>query len=417
VAHDTRYLERIKGRWRCVIAVPRPLHGTLGTKLKRSLHTGSLREAQARRWPVVAELKAQLAGKVQGQSTDSAEAWRAALAAGDGGPDDPTPHLLDDHLEALRGDPIVTEEDVDGSPIYIYHPERERRAVEFADRAYGRATPITAHLDAFLASRGELKADTAARHHHAIHELTGWLKRQGLPPTLQAVGRRTAITYSDQLPPGRPDPHRLSLYFRWMAKREHVPDDPFHDLSAPPRTRSVELERPFTDDEAATLLAGDATPEMHRLMRVAALSGARLSAIVGMKVEGDCLVFPPQKMQSKARRVPIHSSLDPAALRLPWPWRTGTAASQQFITYRRGVGVGEEAPGRKRSLVNFHSWRRWAIWKMEQAGQPENVIAWIVGHKRPGLTFGRYSAGPSMEQMRACIESIQLPTHTGASAP
>ena len=73
MAHDTRYLERIKGRWRCVIAVPRPLHGTLGTKLKRSLHTGSLREAQARRWPVVAELKALVAGKAQGQPTDSAE--------------------------------------------------------------------------------------------------------------------------------------------------------------------------------------------------------------------------------------------------------------------------------------------------------------------------------------------------------
>jgi len=340
---------------------------------------------------VVAELKALVVGKAQGQPTDSADAWGAAVAASTGEDRDPTEAALSDHLDRLEA------------------KHGTAYAKEFADRAYGRATPITTHLDAFLASRGELKADTAARHHHAIHELTGWLKRQGLPPTLQAVTRRAALTYADQLPPGRPDPHRLSLYFRWMAKREHVPDDPFHDLSAPPRTRAGELERPFTDSEAATLLAGDATPEMQRLMRVAALSGARLSAIVGMKVDGDCLVFPPQKMETKARRIPAHSSLDLAALRLPWPWRTGTAASQQFITYRRSVGVGEEAPGRKRSLVNFHSWRRWAIWKMEQSGQPENVIAWIVGHKRPGLTFGRYSAGPSMDQMRACIEAVTLP--------
>ena len=385
---DRRYLQFHHGSWYVVVG---HREGGKVVKARRSLHTASLREAQRARWGVVAGLKA---SPPSIHPIDDPETWRATLDAGDGGPDDPTPILLHDHLEAL--------EEKQGTAA----------AVEFADRALGRATPLDIHLDAFLASRGELKADTSARHHHAIHELTGWLKRQGLPPTLQAMTRRTAINYSDQLPPGRPDPHRLSLYWRWMVKREHVPDDPFHDLSAPPRTRAGELERPFTDLEAARLLAGDATPAMHRLMCVAALSGARLSAIVGMKVEGDCLVFPPQKMESKARRVPIHSSLDPAALRLPWPWRTGTAASQQFITYRRGVGVGEEAPGRKRSLVNFHSWRRWAIWKMEQAGQPENVIAWIVGHKRPGLTFGRYSAGPSMEQMRACIEAVKLPTST-----
>jgi hypothetical protein len=160
---------------------PRPLHGTLGTKLKRSLHTGSLREAQARRWPVVAELKALVAGKAQGQSTDSAEAWRAALAAGDGGPYDPTPHLLHDHLDALRGDPIVTEEDVDGSPVYIYHPERERRAVEFADRAYDRATPVDTYVDTYLAAER-----TKDIHRRALGLLREWTQKTSTPFTIQS---------------------------------------------------------------------------------------------------------------------------------------------------------------------------------------------------------------------------------------
>jgi hypothetical protein len=122
-----------------------------------------------------------VAGKAQGQSTDSAEAWRAALAAGDGGPYDPTPHLLHDHLDALRGDPIVTEEDVDGSPVYIYHPERERRAVEFADRAYDRATPVDTYVDTYLAAER-----TKDIHRRALGLLREWTQKTSTPFTIQS---------------------------------------------------------------------------------------------------------------------------------------------------------------------------------------------------------------------------------------
>ena len=127
-----------------VVAAPRPSTA----RLKRSLGTGSLREAQRLRWAVVAELKAM--PKVATVDTE-ADAWRAALAVGDGGPDDPTPHLLYDHLDALRGDPIATEQGEEG-PVYIYDSEREQRAVEFADRAYGRATPVDTYWEPYLAS-------------------------------------------------------------------------------------------------------------------------------------------------------------------------------------------------------------------------------------------------------------------------
>jgi hypothetical protein len=50
---DTRYLELHQGLWRVVVTAPRPSK----ERLKRSLGTASLREAQRRRWAVVAELK------------------------------------------------------------------------------------------------------------------------------------------------------------------------------------------------------------------------------------------------------------------------------------------------------------------------------------------------------------------------
>jgi hypothetical protein len=254
--HDTRYLEKHQGLWRVVVAAPRPSTG----RLKRSLGTASLREAQRLRWPIVAELKASASG-AQGTAaahTDEAEAWRAALAAGDGGPDDPTPYLLHDHLDALRGDPIATEQGEEG-PVYIYDSERERRATDFADRAYGRATPLSEHLPAFMASRGELKVDTRRRYTGPMKALAAWLKNNHLPQTIQAIDRRVAIRYVDHLSPGRPDPKRLSLYWQWMVKREHAASDPWRDLSTAPRAR-LEPERAWTDAEAQALLSGPASP-------------------------------------------------------------------------------------------------------------------------------------------------------------
>jgi hypothetical protein len=402
---DTRYIELNHGKWRVVVGQRED--GRI-VKLQRSLGTSSLREAQRLRWPVVAELKALIGAKARGQSTESAEAWRAALAAGDGGPDDPTPHLLHDHLEALRGDPIVTEEDVDGSPIYIYHPERERRAIEFADRAYGRATPLDTYLDPFLASRGKLREDTERRHRWAVKALADWLKDHHLPQTIEAVDGRMATRYVDDLSPGRRDPERLRLYWAWLIRREHAPSNPWRDLQAAPRAR-VEPERAWTDDEVKRLLGGPCSPSLRLLMEVAALTGARLDAIIRMTVLSDTLILPRQKKERGPRTIPLHSHLRGSLEGFSgWPWTGSNRASQAFTTYRRAV-LGPDPPGRRRAVANMHSWRRWFISKAERAGIDERIISDVVGHARRSMT-GRYSAGATLEQMRVCVEAVKLPT-------
>jgi hypothetical protein len=318
-----------------------------------------------------------------------AEAWRAALAARDGSQDDPTPILFHDHLEALEAK--------QGTAV----------AMELATQVY--QTPLDLHLGAFITSRGDVGVDTRVRHERAVRDLSKWMDIK----TVEAVTRRLAIQYTDQLPPGRQDPQRLSLYWQWMVRREMAPTDPWSGLQAAQRAR-VEPERAWTDDEARRLLEGPCTPSMLLLMQVAALTGARQDAILRMGVDGDCtggpcFLFPPQKKETTARRVPIHSSLSKSASDYRFAWPTSGAALQAFKDYRRKV-LGPDQPGRRRAVTNFHSWRRWFISKAEQAGQPENVIAAVVGHRRPGLTFGRYSSGPGVELMRACVEAVKLPT-------
>jgi hypothetical protein len=41
--------------------------------------------------------------------------------------------------------------------------------------------------------------------------------------------------------------------------------------------------------------------------------------------------------------------------------------------------------------------------------QPVQFIEALVGHKRTGMSLGRYSGGPLMQQFRAVVEAVRLP--------
>jgi hypothetical protein len=126
---DTRYLELHRGKWRATVAVPRPLHTQLGSRLKRPLNTTSLATANALKWAVVAELRAIIDKAARGnpkadQPADEAltiAAHRAALR------DPEAVAQLDeavaDQAEEMRGDPVAVEADDEGRPVYVYDTE------------------------------------------------------------------------------------------------------------------------------------------------------------------------------------------------------------------------------------------------------------------------------------------------------
>ena len=75
--------------------------------------------------------------------------------------------------------------------------------------------------------------------------------------------------------------------------------------------------------------------------------------------------------------------------------------------------MSETREGRRRSLTNFHSTRRWFITEAERAGVPEVTVSAVVGHEEArakGFTFGAYSGGPSGAQRRAVVEAVRLPS-------
>ena len=455
---DTRFLELHRGKWRVTIAVPRPLARQLGSRLKRPLNTSSLATANALKWTVVAELRAIIEKAARGnpqapdgRSIDQSANEAVEIATIRAKTTTEEVELMDEEIarrwEDMRGDPVAVEADEEGHPVYLYDPEREATASQWAALASGRATPITAYHATFVAGQ-MTKARTKGDDRRAIELLLRWCGETSTPSTLQAIDRKSAVRFMDWLPTARAGLSpvtmnktlsRLGVYWKWLQNRELVEGEPWARLKLKsPQTPHDELERAFKDDEVTRLLAGPASPVMADLMRVAALTGARLEAIVDLRardvdLKAMTVTFKPQKKERGPRTVPLNSHLGGILARrlqgrsgaddlwpeYPVPSRSTSqrersfAASREFTEYRRAVGVDESIPGKRRSLVNFHSWRRWFVTKAEQAGQPEHLIAAAVGHKRPGMTLGRYSAGPLMDQLRAVVESVRLPLSQG----
>lgn len=347
-------------------------------------------------------------------------------------------YLLDERAEQIRGKPIG--QDAQGD--YHFDPKREREAILYAGIAQGTAIPLGLHYEAYLKQQ-RVKARTAADDRRAIRFLNLWCDKNNTAPVLQAITKRIANSFLDDLPELaggvaavtiKKYRQRLSRYWQWLVDREYAEANIWRDVRVQtPAVLDHEKERPFTREEMVSLLEGPATQAMHDLMRVAALSGARLEAIVDLKVQdcaGGVFRFKPQKKETAYRSVPIHSALrqiisrrtkgkPPSADVFPeWPGpkKAGSVRERSFKTsnaftdYRRLVGVDHTIPGRRRALTNFHSFRRWFITEAERAGQPENIIAAVVGHKREGMTLGVYSSGPSGKQFKACVEAVRLPT-------
>ena len=453
ISGDRRWLEQHGGTWRVTVAVPRSLHHKLGTRLKQSLGTDSLSQANRMKLRVVHELRLRIQRELQksgalprsdvADAIEIRESWRKA---------DSERVLADIHREiARRGEEIlgreirVEHDEETGQTRPVYDPGRSARADSFVAIATGKETPFSEPHERFL-KLSRVKPRTKMDDVRAIKYLTRWCLENHVPATLEAITKKTAVRFGDALATltGNLDPvtqnkylNRLSRFWRHMLKRDEVESNPWIDVKVELKEKvHGEAERAFTDEEVRLLLIGGAPDKLMDLIKIGALSGARLDAIVVMKVKDTmdgAFTFKPQKQEMGSRDIPIHPALRELVARRsegkgpedeffpewPAPKKAGSVreksfkASNAFTIYRRKCGVDETVPGKRRALVNFHSFRRWFITQAERAGFAENLIAAIVGHKRKGMTFGRYSEGPAMKQARRCVAAVKLPITDG----
>jgi integrase len=331
---------------------------------------------------------------------------------------------------------VVEEEAED---IETEHGPAAARA--FTGIAYGTATPLLLHIDAWLregGAKGPLAPRTATQYRADVLGLAEWGKAIGVT-TVEGFTDHVAGRFVTEALVGKgvhwATANRkitaASAYWRWMRKRAGITAAPWAGQSmAKSAAWGVERsKRPFTDFEVATLMAGDPEAELADAMRVAALSGMRIEEIYRLTVSdcaGTWFRIRHAKTRAGVRRVPIHSALadivgrrsegkaaDTFLFHEAGPIRAGRersmALSKRFGRYRRSLGVHDQLAGARHSRVDFHSWRRWFVTTARNAGVDRATVAAVVGHETGNLTDDTYSGGPGERLLRACVEAVRLP--------
>jgi integrase len=437
----TDHLQYHGGQWRVRVAIPANVRPKLDGKavLIQPLGTADKNEANRRKGAVLTKFRSMIA-EARNPSTDPVQQAKAFRRRRD----DAT-NVDDEFIANINA--IRASLDIEG--------DAEEQSA-FLNMATGHTTPLDFHLEDWLADQG-FHGKTKTLHRRSMRVLAEWCATQGIK-TLQGVDHRTALRFRDRCLRARLGaPKTINrylstyrTYWRWVMPRESLEANPWLGTSDDGRWRRKNgkdtdgsaTKREFTDDEIAALLFSVAPEPLPDLMMIAALSGARISAICDLQVK-DCkdgtFTFLPQKKERTPREVPIHSRLrdiiarrtkgkQPGDFLFPeLPEATDTrprsaAMVQSFTRYRRKVGVG--AGDGAQSEVDFHSFRRWFATKASHViqrgankGFNAYTLADVVGHSREemllGMTMGRYAGPSEMKARRACVEAVKLPTASG----
>lgn len=171
-------------------------------------------------------------------------------------------------------------------------PEQAAKANLFSAVAHGKATPVDVLHAEYLA---QLQVNrTRADDERALRLLRDWCRREDVPFKIERFDAKRAWAFADALPKlSGNHAATCNKYLGWLGgyrqflahRADAATSNIFHGVTVrAPKPKADEKERTFKDSEVATLLAGPATRAMQDLMRIDALSGARLDAIVHLAV-------------------------------------------------------------------------------------------------------------------------------------
>ena len=398
---NTRYLQQLGHSWYLRVKVPPNLQATVrNTHIRRALRTRDLDEANRRKWPALAQIRA----------------FFNALTAGTTIPLAPI----------IVGTPVVPH---DAAPI----------PVSSADlRAH-------AGLDALSdewSNTSALKTVQFQRR-QTYKELRAYLGSNCGPDRVTVA---LAATYVDDhlaRSPDRQSTRRRKLsalraFWEWMASRRYISrgSNPWQGF----RLRDGDChgdkpkKRAYTMSELEALFSGNPTyPALREVMVLGLYTGARINEICSL-VHGDIrfergiayLRISRSKTSAGVRTLAVAHPIPLSILRARC--RTKAPSSTQLFHELKGGGYDEKLSwhvgqafryhrnGRELTgATDFHSLRRTFVTRLENLRVDQVRIARYVGHSLPTLAFKVYSGGATEATQRATGRAITYPRSVEAA--
>jgi integrase len=216
----------------------------------------------------------------------------------------------------------------------------------------------------------------------------------------------------------------LRGYWKYLRAQGVLKADPFAGLSPPSTARRRTSWVPFTPPQVIDLrkrAAANGDHELVDLITLSMWSGTRIEELCSLEIpnvdlKGNAFKVVDAKTEAGLREVPIHPKVLPTFQRLIGKRKAGyilaDLSSNKFGDRSNAIG---KRFGRLKAAAGygdghvFHSIRKTVVTLLENAGVSENVAADIVGHEKPRITYGLYSAGASLEVKRAALAKLRYP--------
>lgn len=407
---DTLYLQRIGNRWYCRVPVPNRLRGELGPYLRKSLDTSDINEARKRRWDFHPIAKAQI---------EAAERRLGlALARAAEGPRERSYAAFRARLK--EAGPAVMTNVADGedmsNPVLDALVDRAERSGEaneadfvqaFRDHVKDRKV-VSEVLKDYLEKNPKRSATTEANYNTTVKL---WIEHHGDKP-LHDVNRSRALDWLNAISVGKArDTIKryatvMSHLWLWVYRAaDERPRNPFKDLTqaADERGRATESYDFFSDDELVKAYKAVAEDEELRpLFLISIYTGFRLSECLTAerKVLGgeECFLLLTGKSKNAARALPVHAKLKDVTA------PTGAKASALSVRFGRLMRKAEIPEGK-----TFHSLRKSFTTALERLGCPEATAARLLGHAPLGITYGIYSKGKDVAELKEWVDRVAHP--------
>ena len=325
----------------------------------------------------------------------------------------------------------------------IERTHNEDTASRFYLRATGqkRGSEIDEHVEKWIAEN-KASPHTNFKRRKVVGNLTKW--RANL--FVESITREIAGAFVDEvIAPGRKvatingDLGVLASYWKWMMRQGLIPEASIHWSKfrrKSERKPPDEKQRAFTNQEMQRLFFSPIKmrPDLLDMATASALTGGRLEEIGKLRVkflnfEAMTIYLPGFKTDAAPRIIPLHPDLrkmferrcldksvdawifHELPIRKPDSTKgRSSPVSMAFTRYRRALEVDHVLDNETRSLINFHSFRRWFSTKLLELNTPHDVVDTIMGWARVGMR-GRYSVNADfMDQMRSAVSRVVFPT-------